>query len=303
MSQIALAVPCGVGFYGKIPVERDFVRINAGRFLQAGLDRWFQEAVEHLQRAPLPAQPACFLLSLAAGTQPFVGVLAPGADALGRAFPVVIFAALDQPRRADLSLLPLRLASFFEVSARLATAAHALATAQLLAEIDALASGLRPAVQALDISAILDRSRCADLGAALGGQPVAAAYALITLRAACSKAEAAGSSARALVLDCPAPSDELRTFWLELVSRHLHTQVPSLFWTRDRLLVMLGPAPSLILAYLANPEHAGSRRWPLRTPDPSALVKAREKLSPAQRRVLAASDASLADVLQVFAED
>jgi len=136
VSQIALAVPCGVGFYGKIPVERDFVRINAGRFLQAGLDRWFQEAVEHLQRAPLPAQPACFLLSLAAGTQPFVGVLAPGADALGRAFPVVIFAALDQPRRADLSLLPLRLASFFEVSARLATAAHALATAQLLAEID-----------------------------------------------------------------------------------------------------------------------------------------------------------------------
>jgi type VI secretion system protein ImpM len=290
-----------VGFYGKIPGQRDFVRINAGGFLRAGLDRWLQEGVEHLQRAQLPAEPACFLLSSAAGTQPLVGVLAPGTDALGRAFPVVIFAALDHPPRADLSLLPLRLASFFDASARLATSAPALTANQLAAEIDALASGLRPAVQTLDINALLARSSCSDLGVAVGGLPEAAAYAITTLVAACSQPEAAGASARVLVLDCPAPSDELRTFWLELVRRHLRTQMPSLLWTRDRLLVALGPAPSLMLAYLADPQHKGSRRWPLRTLDPSARARALEKLSPAQRRVLAAEDASLADVLQVFA--
>jgi hypothetical protein len=79
--------------------------------------------------------------------------------------------------------------------------------------------------------------------------------------------------------------------------------MPSFFWTREsgRLLIALGPAPSLMLAYLADSEHKGSRRWPLRTLDPSARAKALEKLSPAQRRVLRNGDASLADVLQVFA--
>lgn len=289
-----------MGLYGKIPAECDFVRVNAGAFLQAGLDRWFQEGVERLQRARLPEEPACFLLSPAAGLLPFVGVFAPGEDALGRAFPVVVLAALDQPPRADLSLLPLRLASFFEAAARLAAAAHELATGQLAAEIDTLASDVRPAAQTLD--GLLLRSSGADLCAALGGPCEAAAYALTTLVAACTqtKTRQPESSARVLVLDCPAPTDELRTFWLELVQRRLDALMPSFLWTREsgRLLIALGPAPSLMLAYLADPDHKSSHRWPLRTP--IAHVDAMEKLSPSQRQVLAAGDASLADVLHVF---
>jgi type VI secretion-associated protein, BMA_A0400 family len=292
-----------VGVYGKIPAQRDFVRINAGAFLRAGLDLWLQDGVEHLQGLQLPDEPTCFLLSPAAGTQSFVGALAPGTDALGRAFPVVIFAALDQPPRADFSLLPLQRACFFAASVRLARTAHALDLAQLVAEIDALASGLRLAVRVPDVNALLARSNGSDLGAAVGGLPGAPAYALFTLMAACSQSKAPDSSARVLVLDCPAPSDELRTFWLELVRRHLPEQMPSFFWTREsgRLLIALGPPPSLMLAYLADPEHKGSRRWSLRTLDPSARLNALEKLSPGQGRVLAPGDASLADVLQAFA--
>jgi hypothetical protein len=80
--------------------------------------------------------------------------------------------------------------------------------------------------------------------------------------------------------------------------------MPSFLWTREsgRLLVALGPAPSLMLAYLADPDHKGSRCWPLRTLNQSARANAIAKLSPAQSQVLAAEDASLADVLQVFAE-
>jgi type VI secretion system protein ImpM len=302
VSQVALPASGAVGFYGKIPAERDFVRINAGAFLRAAFDRWFQEAVENLQHVSLPAEPACFLLSSGADVQPFIGSLAPSADAIGRAFPAVVFAALDQPLRAGVWLVPLRFASFLQAGARLATAAPTLTANQLVAEIGALASGFRTVVPMPDVSAMLARSRCADLGAALGGQPEATAYALTTLIEACSHAEAPDSCARALVLDCPAPSDELRTFWLELVRRHLRGQMPSFLWTRDRLLVALGSAPSLMLAYLANPEHEGSHRWPLRTLDPAARVKALQKLSPGQRRVLAAGDASLAEVLQMFAE-
>jgi type VI secretion system ImpM family protein len=213
-----------VGFCGKIPAERDFVRVKAGAFLRAGLDRWFQEGVEHLRSAGLPAEPACFLLSPAASDQSFIGAFAPGADAIGRAFPVVIFAALERPLRADVWLVPLRLASFLQAGSKLATAASTLTANQLVAEIGAL----RP----------------------VSGQS--------------SKCRTSG--------------------------------------TRDRLLIALGPAPSLMLAYLADPEHEGSHRWPLRTTDPSARLKAMEELSPGQRRVLAAGNAPLADVLQIFAE-
>jgi type VI secretion system protein ImpM len=303
VSQVAPAGAGAVGCYGKISAQPDFVRINAGAFLRAGLDRWLQEGVEHLQCTPLPAQPTCFLLSPAAGTQSFVGALAPARDALGRAFPVVIFAALQPPPRADFPLLSLQFASFFEASARLTTLAHALDLAQLVAEIAALASGLRPAVQVPDVNALLAQSNGSDLGAAAGGLPGAGAYALFTLMAACSQSKAPGSSARVLVLDCPAPTDGLRTFWSELVRRRLPAQMPSLLWTREtgRLLVALGPAPSLMLAHLADPEHKRSRCWSLRSLDPSACLNALEKLAPAQRRVLLAGDASLADVLQVFA--
>jgi len=305
VSQVAAALPVAVGFFGKIPGERDFVRVNVGAFLRAGLDRWFQEGVEHLQdeHTRLPAEPAGFLLSPAAGGPLFVGVFAPGEDALGRSFPAVVFAELDQP--PDLSLVPLQLASFYEAGARLASAAHGLAAGQLVAEIGSLASDFRPAVRVLDGDALFGRASCSDLCAAVGGPAAAAAYALTTLVAACTQARQ--SLARVLVLDCPAPTDELRTFWLELVCRRLGDvgPTPSFLWTREsgRLLVALGPAPSLMLAYLANPDHKGSRRWPLRTHDPKAGVNALQALPLAQGQVLAAGDASLADVLQLFAQD
>jgi type VI secretion system protein ImpM len=309
MSQVVPVVPAAVGLFGKIPAERDFVRVNAGAFLRAGLDRWFQEGVEQLQRerTRLPAEPAHFLLSPAAGAPVFVGVLAPGEDALGRAFPVIIFAALDSQLVVEnFPLLPMWLAGFCEASARLATATQALTTTQLASEIDTLASSLRLAVHVPDINALLLQSSCSELCAALGGSCEAAAYALTTPITACAQAKAPGSPARVLVLDCPAATDELRAFWLELVRRHLDTeaQMPSFLWTREsnRLLVALGPPPSLMLAYLADPDHKGSRRWPLRTVSQSARANAIQKLSPTQSQVLAAENASLADVLHVFAE-
>ena len=292
-----------MGFFGKIPAERDFVRINAGGFLQTGLDRWFQEGVEHLQGARLPEEPACFLLSTAADAQPFVGVLAPGEDALGRAFPAIIFSELDAQRvRESFPLVPVQFTGFWEAGARLAVAARRLGAVQLAAEIDSLASGLRPVGPAPDVHAVLGRSSCSDLRAALGGLAEAAACALSTLRAACFQKKAVDPSARTRVLDCPAPTDELRIFWLELVRRHQHAQMPSLMWTREsgRLLVALGSPPSVMVAYLADPERKGSRLWPLRTLDQRARANAMGKLSPVQKQVLAAMDASLADILQVF---
>jgi len=306
---VTLAPPTAVGLFGKIPAERDFVRVNAGAFLRAGLDRWFQEGVEHMrsERTQLPAEPAHFLLVPAAGAAPFAGVFAPGQDAVGRAFPVVVFAVLDPPpTRADLPLLPAQLASFWDASASLALAAQGMAGGPLAAEACALASTLRPAAPPLDLNALLLQSNSSELCAAVGGSPDAAAYAITTLIAACSRtnAQPPESSGRVLALDCPAPSDGLRAFWLELVRRNLgaKVQMPSSMWTREsgRLLVALGPAPSPMLAFLADPDHKSNRRWPLRTSSQAARAGAVEKLSPSQRQALAAEDASLADVLSVF---
>jgi hypothetical protein len=107
-----------------------------------------------------------------------------------------------------------------------------------------------------------------------------------------------------LTLDCPAPSAGLQIFWLELVLRHLNGEMPSLFWSQasGRLLIALGPAPSLMLAYLANPDHKSSRRWPLHTLSQTAHTNALEHLSPAQARVLASEETSLAEVLIAFSE-
>ena len=70
----------------------------------------------------------------------------------------------------------------------------------------------------------------------------------------------------------------------------------------ERLLVALGPAPSLMLAYLADPDHKSTRRWPLRTSSQAARAGALERLSPAKREVLVAVDAPLSDVLSVFSD-
>jgi type VI secretion system protein ImpM len=307
---VTAAGATAVGLFGKTPAERDFVRVNAGAFLRAGLDRWFQEGVEQLrsERSQLPAEPAHFLFVPAAGAAPFAGAFVPGQDAVGRIFPVIVFAALDPQPQADIPLIPLRLGSFYMASARLATAAHALTTEQLTSEIHTLASDPWPPATPGGVDAGLLRSSSSDLRVAVGGSPEAAAYALSTLIAACSqtKARPPESPARVLVLDCPAPTAELRTFWLELVRRHLNAkaQVPSFLWTEasGRLLVGLGVASSLMLAYLADPDHKSSRRWPLCTSNQNARVGAAEKLSSAQRQVLAAEDASLTDIVATFSD-
>ena len=95
------------GLYGKIPAERDFVRINAGDFQHAALDQWFQEGVEclHTDRTRLPSEPAHFLL-VAPNGDAFVGGFMPGEDAVGRNFPLVISVRLEARNLVEALPLP-----------------------------------------------------------------------------------------------------------------------------------------------------------------------------------------------------
>lgn len=309
MSISASATPKepSVGLYGKILTERDYVRINAGDFQHAGMDRWFQEGVEclHAERTRLQDEAVSFLLVSPNGGDIFVGSFRPGEDAVGRTFPLVISVRLEARKLVDaLPLLPTVFGPFFEAAGTVAEAARGLTAADLASQVDWLKETLGHTTDSLPLDALLAGSSFFELRVAIGGLKDGAAYAMHTFGTACEQAvsKPAETPKQTVTLDCPTPTEGMRAFWLELIRRRLGAAAttPSLMWTQNRLLVALGPAPAQMLAFVANPEHKSSRYWPLRTNNVAANEKALAALSPAQTQLLSGGDVSLAAVLGGF---
>ncbi|MBN2573012.1 MAG: type VI secretion system-associated protein TagF [Deltaproteobacteria bacterium] len=295
-----------VGLYGKIPAERDFVRINAGEFQHAGLDQWFAQGIEclHTERLRLPDEAVHFVL-VAPNGDTFVGGMRPGEDAVGRNFPLVISVRLEARRLLDaLPLFSSVFGPFFEAATTVAEAARGLSTQDLAAQVDWLKQTLEQSAPSLPLDELLAGSSFFELRVAIGGLHEGGAYALSTLVTACEQAiaKAPESAKQTTTLECPTPTDGMRAFWLELIRRRLGASAPapSLMWTANRLLVSLGPAPPQLLAFVANPEHKSQRYWPLHTDVPAANEKAVQSLTPAQSQLLASGQASLAGVLATF---
>lgn len=292
----------GVGLYGKVASQPDFLRVGAGGFSQAGLDRWFQEAVETLrsERTALPETPTAFLLAPPDAPVAFIGVFAPSADAAGRAFPLVVFSELPAGDLPEvLPSLPAATAPFLNDAVMLTIAAATADGAALTAQ----AQGMAPAALGAVDSVWRQRPRAVVLDA-LGGSPAALAYALRTLQMATDRAKTGGAAANGLTIDAPAPTGEAVGLWLEIVRRRVGPRaVPSLIWTEGnegRLLITLGsPAPAS-LAYLANPRHRSSKLWPLRTTMATAADEALRALTPEQRRLVENPGATLGDLASAF---
>lgn len=296
----------GVGLYGKIPAERDFVRINAGDFQQAGLDEWFQQGVEclHAERLRLPEEAVHFVLVAPSGDA-FVGGFRPGEDAVGRQFPLVISVRLEARKLIDaLPLFPSVFGPFFEAATTVAEAARGLGAQDLAAQVDWLKQPLEQRAPALPLDELLAGSSFFELRVAIGGLNEGAAYALSTLVRACEQltSKPPESAKQTITLECPTPTEGMRAFWLELLRRRLGATAPtpSVMWTATRMLVALGPAPPQLLSFLANPEHKSQRYWPLRTSSAAANETAVRSLAPAQSQLLASGQASLAGVLATF---
>jgi type VI secretion system ImpM family protein len=303
-SSLRMKTPA-VGLYGKILAERDFVRINAGEFQQAGLDQWFQQGVEsvHAEHTRLLDEAVHFVLVAPTGDV-FVGGFRPGEDAVGRQFPLVISVRLEARDLIDaLPLFPSVFGPFYEAATTVAEAARGLSTQDLAAQVDWLKQTLEQQAPALPLNELLAGSSFFELRVAVGGLNDGGGYALHTLLSAChhSSGHPADSPKHTITLECPTPTDGMRAFWLELIRRRLPGRAtPSLMWTANRLLVSLGPPSPLMIAYLANPEHKGHHLWPLRTSNAAASEKAVQSLTPTQAQLLASGQASLADVLATF---
>ena len=292
----------GVGIYGKVASQPDFLRAGAGSFSQAGLDRWFQEAVETLrnERTKLPDTPTAFLLAPPDSAVAFVGVFAPSADAAGRAFPLVVFSELPTAELPDvMPSLPSVTAPFLNDAAMLTITAASADGAALAAR----AQALPPATLGTTDSVWRHRPRAVVLDA-LGGSPAALAYALRTLQMAVDRAKTGGPTAAGVTIDAPAPTGEAVGLWLEIVRRRLGPRaLPSLIWTEGlegRLLITLGAPTPAALAYLANPRHRSSKLWPLRTAIATAADEALHALTPEQRRLVENPGATLGDLATAF---
>lgn len=297
-----------VGLYGKVRAQPDFLRANAGEWAQAGLDQWFQEAMEALrgEGTQLPEATTSFLLATAKLPLAFLGGFAPSADAAGRSFPLAVFRSLAV--RDLLDSFPgatAAYAPFVGDAGMLAFMGGDLAGPDLVARLQALtagrgAEGPRPDAPMTDepAQALLD---------AVGGTS-GLGYALRTFTSACDQAQKTGPAGRSgvvVTVDAPAPNAAVRTFWLEIARRRLRWRdaVPSLVWTdgpAGRLLITLGYATPGVLCLLANPRHRASRFWPLRTEVSTAINTAMNALTPEQRRLVENPRATLGELANAF---
>jgi type VI secretion system protein ImpM len=278
-----------IGVYGKIATQGDFARFNAGQFSRAGLDRWFQEGIEilHKEGTALPPERAAFLLLPDDASGVFIGSFAPSNDAVGRTFPLIVFAEVAVVRDLEhLAGVSRVYGEFFAASGAVAESSGGLEAADLGARVQELT--LDGAWRAPDATAWEHESAGA-LAGALGG-PRGLAYAMRTFSMACEQASKVDPTGRGVVVvvDAPAPTAATGQMWFELARRLIRTQGKtfSAVWTEGaegRLLLALGAPPPALLSYLANRKHRASRLWPLRTEVAAALDQAEQALTPTQR--------------------
>jgi type VI secretion system protein ImpM len=296
-----------IGVYGKVASQADFLRANAGQFSRAGLDRWFQEGIEilHKEGTKLPQERTAFLLVPDNGSGVFIGAFMPSADAVGRSFPLIVFAEVAVARDVDhLAGMSRVYSEFFEAAGAVAEVSGNLAGAELGARAQELT--LDGARRAPDEAAWAQQPASA-LVTALGGAPRPLAYAMRTFATACdqvAKVDASGPGS-VIVVDAPSPTAATCQMWFEFARRQLQPAAKSVsaLWTDGpggRLLLALGAPPPALLSYLANPKHRASRLWPLRTEVASALDQAQKSLTAAQRQRVGEAEATLGGLATAF---
>jgi type VI secretion system protein ImpM len=226
----------------------------------------------------------------------FVGAFAPSSDAVGRSFPLIVFAEIDQQDLVHrLAAVPASFRPFLDEAALLVALAPE-SPAEVLARVDGLAASAAQPDSGRSFMPSLGDEPVQPLLAALGGSPRALGYAMRTFLAACEQAVTTGPHATSgvITVDAPAPPPAARQLWLELAARKLRWRdaLPSMLWTETpagRLLLTLGP-----------PAQRSSRLWPLKTDVVAALDQAMGMLTPEQRRRVEDPQSSLGDLLTAF---
>jgi type VI secretion system protein ImpM len=301
------------GLFGKIPAQGDFVRLNASTPAALAFDVFLQESLDALRRAntELVPEPVRFAFFDAISKTGIYGVFAPSQDAVGRQYPLSVFAGLRDG--SAMPEIPFAGRAFLDAAGDLLALGATLSAADLSARARALEVpqlGQQAPVAADGGARAALRRALHDTGAVWLWQTLfsetpaeAVAYALRTLKSACDAVKARPPTTPGVVLDCPAPNLQAALLWLALCEARLGwqaTAAPSFFWSASgggRMLIALGPPPTALLSFLARPDSTSNKLWPLRTGVASALGAAARELDPALQKVAAAPDGSLLDVV------
>jgi len=129
-----------VGCFGKLPLDREFLRVNAHHPEVEGLDRWIQGglASAHERFAGDPAgegrglyggwSGSHFLLPPAERGQRYcLGHMAPSQDSAGRRYPCTCFVLVDARNAGPVDLLPLRYRGYLAAAAEVVAAGQGAA--------------------------------------------------------------------------------------------------------------------------------------------------------------------------------
>jgi type VI secretion system protein ImpM len=303
----------GLGLFGKVPAQGDFLRVNANTPLVAALDRWLQEGLDATRRAGAPplAGPVHFIFRTAGVRQVLIGTLAPSRDSVGREFPLVVFASLEARDAARaFPLVPAACSAFFAASMDLLEDSGQLAVLELSRRLGELPLPGDAELSSADqvMRAALRGTTTGDLVARLfADEPQGRHYyGFSTFMSACSPLRGKDGEAPGVTLDCPVRSAMDRLVWLELARRLLSwgEAPPALVWSdapTSHLLISLGPAPLMMLRYLHGSEPGSTKLWPVTTDRPEAIHQAYGALGAAHRGALARPDLSLDALLTALA--
>jgi len=296
------------GVFGKIPAQGDFVRLNASTPAALAFDKFLQESIEALRRAgaELVPEPVRFSFFDAGSSTGIYGVFSPSQDAVGRSYPLSVFAPLAGADRV--ASIPLAARAFLDAAAELLALGGAISGADLCARARELPVGPDDGAAGAALRRSLHDTGAAWLWQTIfsdDGVPEAIAYAVRTLQSACDAVRGKPPSTPGVVLDCPAPNGQAALFWLALAEARLGWRAasPAFFWSAShggRMLIALGPPPAALLSFVARPDSPSGKLWPLRTGVASARESAVRALDPGLKEVLDAPNASLLEVLEAL---
>lgn len=305
-----------IGLFGKIPSQRDFVRVHIGTSEAQALDAWLRASVMALPglRAHLPPEPLPFVFRASSGAG-LLGVLRGSVDGVGREFPLAVFTPLDAPAQANWSALLFGYAGFVAAATRLLDGVDAREPGELpglLARLpvpepatlaDSVARG-HAALERLSADELLDRLFSRPTGNLEGERwPGDHLHGLGTLVHACERRVGGVAQGPTITLDCPVGSTLELWFWLELARRRLGWRsAPSLVWAppQYRMLLALGsPGPSL-LGVLGTPGTFDPAIWPLLADDEHTAARGRGLFDAAERAAIERPGQSAADLLDAL---
>ena len=301
----------GVGLYGKLPIQADFVRLNAGGFAAGAFDQWLEEGVGavHASRGTANTNLITFFAHTPTAANACIGMIGPSQDKVGRSFPAALFAYVDAAMMATMGAPAFAADAFgaflFEAQAHVANLPQATAPPDLAAFTLPDASAQLQAAE--DAARSLAASNLHEALTVVFGPaaPEGMEHALATCLGACTAAKGHYPDKAQVTIDLPADDDRARDFWLAFVNSALAwpTGAPSWLWDSegDRLILGLGPPTPALFVALSLPEWGSGRHWRVQALPPATTTPALN-LPEAARQCLTDPAATVGAFLQSISQ-